>query len=97
MIGFAITLTTNASPSWKALTSSNCPLTNNERTILAKHLYPLHADHYEQEGLLEFAVLSLLELPSTRMSFATNGAANTLVVVPNNKLAIRSFFIDFIL
>ena len=38
MIGFAITLTTNASPSWKALTSSNCPLTNNERTILATSL-----------------------------------------------------------
>ena len=24
-------------------------------------LYPLHADRYEQEGLLEFVVLSLLE------------------------------------
>ena len=25
------------------------------------HLYPLHADRYEQEGWLEFVVLSLLE------------------------------------
>ena len=42
------------------------------------HLYPLHADHYEQEGLLEFAVLSLLEHRQHECLFATNGAANTL-------------------